>query len=115
MAKGTRHLEYFERELIAELRFDGESIGYIAEIIGRSKSTISDELRRNSRDGRYNPAIAEALARKRAATPKITDKMDCPPNTGVCREKLEKAMVSGADLWPYAARLSRLLSPPHKP
>lgn len=78
MAKGMGHLEYFERELIAELRFEGESIGYIAELLGRSKSTISDELSRNSRDGRYNPCVAEALARRRQAKPRVPDKMDCP-------------------------------------
>ena len=78
MAKAAKHLEYYERELIAELRAVGRSLGYIAEILERAKSTISSELRRNSRNGRYNPAIAEVLARKRASKARIILKMDYP-------------------------------------
>ena len=76
MAKAVRHLQYYERELIAEFRAAGRSLGYIAEILERAKSTISSELHRNSRDGRYNPAIAEALARKRASKTRVTSRMN---------------------------------------
>ena len=75
MAKALKHLQYYERELIAEFRAAGRSLGYIAEILERAKSTISSELRRNSRNGRYNPAIAEALARKRASKTRVASKI----------------------------------------
>ena len=76
MAKGVGQLSYDEREMIAKLRFDGFGISGIAVILGRSKSTISEELNRNSRNGRYNPVIAEALARRRKSRPRVMDKMD---------------------------------------
>lgn len=48
MEKGYRQLSFEERDRIAELKYLGYSIGGIAEELGRSKATISRELKRNS-------------------------------------------------------------------
>ena len=41
------HLNRTERELIYRLRFLGESMSEIARVLGRHKSMISRELKRN--------------------------------------------------------------------
>src|SRR5665811_1469422 len=60
-----------EREEIALGRAGGESIRSISRRLGRSPSTISRELARNS-DGRgaYRATIAHPLAYERASRPK---------------------------------------------
>jgi len=66
-----RCLSLRDREEIALARAAGESMRSIAARIGRHPSTISRELARNSsRDGRYRPTTAHALAYQRASRPK---------------------------------------------
>ena len=48
MGKGYRHLSLEDRDTISEMKRQGHTIGEIAEVLGRSKSTISRELRRNA-------------------------------------------------------------------
>ena len=48
MEKGYRHLSLAERDRITELKSDGISLRAIARELGRSPSTLSRELRRNS-------------------------------------------------------------------
>jgi len=48
MSKTYKHLSLEERDLIAVLKAEGRSYGGIARIIGRDKSTISRELKRNA-------------------------------------------------------------------
>src|SRR5665811_1563521 len=66
-----RYLSFGEREEIALGRAGGESIRSISRRLGRSPSTISRELARNS-DGRgaYRATIAHPLAYERASRPK---------------------------------------------
>ena len=66
-----RYLSFAEREGIALGRAGGESIRSIAGRLGRSPSTISRELARNS-DGRggYRATTAHPLAYERASRPK---------------------------------------------
>ena len=66
-----RYLSFGEREEIALGRAGGESILSIAGRLGRSPSTISRELARNS-DGRgaYRATTAHPLAYERASRPK---------------------------------------------
>jgi IS30 family transposase len=60
-----------QREEIALGRARGESIRAIAATIGRSPSTVSRELRRNTdAQGRYRATTAHALAYVRASRPK---------------------------------------------
>jgi IS30 family transposase len=55
-----KQLRYEERVKLAELRQSQSSLTQISEVLGRSKSTISRELRRNqSPPGQYWPDTAE--------------------------------------------------------
>ncbi len=55
-----------ERYALSALRKQGCSQGEIARTLGRAPSTISREVRRNSRrDGGYRPATADDFARWR--------------------------------------------------
>jgi IS30 family transposase len=66
-----RYLSFEEREEVALRRAAGESIRSIAVRLGRSPSTISRELARNSDpSGRYRATTAHALAYGRASRPK---------------------------------------------
>jgi IS30 family transposase len=48
MPKNYKHLSLQERELLAQLHWEGKSLGEIAKALGRNKSTVSRELKRNS-------------------------------------------------------------------
>jgi len=65
-----RYLSFAEREDIALGRAAGESMRTIAARLGRSPSTISRELARNARPGRYRASSAHVLAHQRASRPK---------------------------------------------
>jgi IS30 family transposase len=69
--RGYNHLTAAERDRIADLKADGQSVRAIAQALGRSPATISRELRRNAlASGAYRPAIAEGsylLRRQRSA------------------------------------------------
>nr|WP_211350016.1 IS30 family transposase [Kocuria rosea] len=66
-----RCLSFAEREEIALLRVQGQSLRQIGAAIGRSPSTISRELRRNATaQGGYRATTAHVLAYERAARPK---------------------------------------------
>jgi len=65
------HLTAAERDRIADLKAEGQSVRAIAQALGRSAATISRELRRNAlASGAYRPTIAEGsylLRRQRLA------------------------------------------------
>ncbi len=62
----SRYLSEEERINIADLRRSGLSIRKIADQLGRAPSTVSRELRRNSRrDGQYRPFEAHRWAVQR--------------------------------------------------
>jgi len=48
MGKGYRHLSLEDRDTISEMKRQGHRLAEIARALGRSKSTISRELKRNS-------------------------------------------------------------------
>lgn len=58
-----KHLRLIEREKILLFYDEGKSVTAIAELLGRSKSTISRELRRTASDDEYIPAITYTLNR----------------------------------------------------
>jgi transposase, IS30 family len=64
---GYHQLTYRERYLIAQHKSSGASMRMIGQMLGRSASTISRELRRNAtrRDGRYRVDKADSYARAR--------------------------------------------------
>lgn len=59
------HFTTKERECLLVLRNSGKNISEIARIMGRNKSTISRELKRNSVKGTYSAFEAEKRYRKR--------------------------------------------------
>ncbi len=66
-----RCLSFAQREEIAVLRAQGQSLRQIAAVIGTSASTVSRELKRNSRPGApYRATTAHVLAYERASRPK---------------------------------------------
>lgn len=66
-----RCLTFAQREEIAILHALGQSMRAIGEAIGRSVSTVSRELKRNTKPGtRYRAATARVLAYERASRPK---------------------------------------------
>jgi IS30 family transposase len=68
---GGRYLSAGEREEIAVGLAAGDSLREIAERLGRAPSTISREVRRNSRGrGSYRALAAQGQAQHRAARPK---------------------------------------------
>ena len=60
-----QHLTLIEREKILFFRAQGKNLSVIAKALGRSKATISRELRRNGRDALYIPAISMVAGRNR--------------------------------------------------
>lgn len=70
--RSNRYLSLLERQRIEALREKGAGIREIAVILGRSASTVSRELRRNTARhdrGGYEPVLAHARARARTARP----------------------------------------------
>ena len=59
------HLTIFERENIFLWSSQKISVREIARRLNRSASSISRELRRNSKDNSYSPIIAQAMYQKR--------------------------------------------------
>ena len=73
------HLTLCEREDIMLMRREGRKITEIAEAIGRSKSTVSRELRRNSCQRFYRASTAQGRyesRRKACRRPRILDNDD---------------------------------------
>ena len=66
-----RCLSFAQREEITVLRAQGQSLRQIGAVIGVSASTVSRELKRNSRPGvPYRATTAHVLAYERASRPK---------------------------------------------
>jgi len=74
----ARHLTLEEREVIAHMHRAGKTQAQFAERLGRHKTTISRELRRNrSRNGYWGAAAQRKAERRRSERP-WTAKMDRP-------------------------------------
>ncbi len=72
------HLTADEREIIAQMHHDGNSQTRIAERLGRDKSTVSREPRRNrSRNGYWAVAAQRKAEQRRSGRPWVA-KMDRP-------------------------------------
>ncbi|MGW2964464.1 transposase [Streptomyces sp. NPDC001220] len=72
-SRSGRYLSLLERRRIAALRERGLPIQEIADLLGRAPSTVSRELRRNSRPhdyGRYDADLAHHRCRERAGRPR---------------------------------------------
>ena len=70
-----RHLTAEERDRIAALQAEGQSVRAIAQALGRSPATISRELRRNAlASGAYRPTIAEGSYLLRRQRPAVLER-----------------------------------------
>ena len=86
-----RCLTFAQREEIAVLRAQGQSLRRIGEAIGRSASTVSRELRRNTKPGNeYRATSAHVLAYERASRPKPAKLHTNPVLRGIVEEDLAK-------------------------
>ena len=67
-----KHLSAEERDRIAEMYARRESVSAIAAAIGRNKSTVSREIARDGRNGRYGAIAAQSRsdARRGACRPR---------------------------------------------
>lgn len=72
------HLTFYEREVIQVMRREGASLQKIADELGRSKGTISRELKRNSHHKFYGPTTAQHMADERRKKAKTPWKMEYP-------------------------------------
>jgi len=88
---GGRYLSVADREEIMVGLAAGESLRVIAARLGRSPSTVSREVRRNSRGARYYRALAaQGQAQWRAARPKTAKLAGDPVLRGWVQGKLEE-------------------------
>ena len=83
-------LSLTEREKISQMRYTNASGTEIATALGRSRSTISRELKRNSTDGKYSAIRAQSLTESRKSERPFEQKMSRP---GV-NERVRKGLVS---------------------
>ncbi len=89
--RSGRYLGQDDRLRIADLRIAGAGVREIARELGRSPSTISRELRRNSRPntGAYRPYAAQSRCDERARRPKSW-RLDDPVLAAAVEERLVK-------------------------
>ena len=73
-----RHVTLEERDRIAQLFGNGEIQAEVARQIGKDKSTVSRELKRNASDAGYLAAQAQRKSEVRRRDRPIIRKMDCP-------------------------------------
>jgi IS30 family transposase len=108
------HLTLREREFLERLWEKGLTKTKIAELMGRHHSTISRELRRNSRQGEYRPERAQQLADKRRRKCRRPRKLDDEQTRAYVRERLENRwspdQIAGRSRRDFPRQRSRWLS-----
>ena len=93
-----QHLTLIEREKILFFRAQGKNLSVIAKALGRSKATISRELRRNGRDALYIPAIAHKRYRTRRKKCRPHKKLDNPDLLALVKDKFIKHQWSPEEI-----------------
>lgn len=88
--RSLRALSLAQREEISRQVVAGASVRWIAEILGRSPSTISRELNRNGGRDAYRAASADQRAWEQAARPKACKLTKNSALAGVVTEKLQQ-------------------------
>lgn len=88
----SRYLSQDERIIIADMRLSGKSLIEIANALGRNKSTISREVRRNTdpRSNKYMPYRAQQLSTARLKRPKPRKVIDYAPLHDYVQQKLSE-------------------------
>lgn len=84
------HLSMVERKRISELRAAGYSRRQMAQVLARSKSTISREIERNRLGCLYDAEVAQRKAQERRRQRKLVRKMDRPEIADQVRRDLQE-------------------------
>ncbi len=88
------HLQPEERMTLASLRQQGWGIRAIATLQGRSPSTISRELRRNSCDGSYASTPAQRKSAQRKSAQRRIDARPLPTQRFNVKPEAERMLLS---------------------
>ena len=107
MAKGFTHLTLEERQQIRIFRLQKMSSSAIAKILGRSKSTISDEVRRHLHHNGYEPVRAQGHAQVVRKIPRKPQKMDVPVIEKFVKEGLLASWSPEQIAWRMRVELPR--------
>jgi IS30 family transposase len=110
------HLTLEEREIIAQMHWDGKMQTQIADRLGRDKSTISRELRRNrSRNGYWAGAAQRKAQRRRNERPWVA-KMQRPEVRRYVADRLRQRWspdeIAGRSRSDFPRDRRRHVSPP---
>ena len=103
----AHHLTLEEREFLYRLNKKGKSKTEIAELMGRDRSTVYRELKRNSGRRGYRPKQAQRLAEERRFACRRPRKMDEPDVYRYVQERIRKRNCS------RDSQLSRCPLEPH--
>lgn len=86
----ANHLTFQERQFLYRLKRKGKANPEIAELMGRDRSTIHRELKRNAGQRGYRPKQAQRLANERRLASRRPHKMDDPDVHQYVQDRLEK-------------------------
>jgi transposase, IS30 family len=110
------HLTLEEREVIAHMHRTGKMQTQIADRLGRSKSTISRELRRNHSRNGYWAAAAQRRAERRRSERPWTAKMQRPEVRRYVADRLRRRwspdQIAGRSRSEFPGDRRRQISPP---
>lgn len=81
-------LTFLERERISQMHDAGASNAEIAAELGRTRSTIGREIKRNSVFGEYSAVVAQSLSQQRRRERPLVRKMDRPEVSDFVRSRL---------------------------
>lgn len=81
MTTRYQQLQAEDRVTLAAMRQQGQSLRQIASVLGRSASTLSRELRRNSASSGYSSGTAHRASQRRRIAEQLplTSAHDTPP------------------------------------
>ena len=103
------HLTVEERDRLAQRRYEKATQREMARALGRSASTVSRELRRNSTGSDYYAGLAQRKAEERRRERPLTRKMDDPQLNAAVRARVGAGMVPATDCGPTGATGGRPL------
>ncbi len=105
MSKTYKHLSLQERELLAQLHWEGKSLGEIAKALGRNKSTVFRELRRNSASQYkcYTPCRAHARSCERKTSANTHERL----KNDLIRQYVKQGLAQGWSPEQISGRLSK--------
>ena len=108
------HFTFEERGFLYRLNKEGKPKAQIARLMGRDRSTVYRELKRNSGKRCYRPKQAQRLANARRLSCRRAYKMEDPDVHQYVQEKLEKRwspdQIAGRARRDFPRRRSRQLS-----